>query len=176
MAPKPDHSAFPHICELIAEGRSLRSICRDSGMPSVSTVMRWLAEFPDMREQYARARELQADAFAEEILEIADDATNDWMVRQSESGGAPAAMVNHDHISRSRLRVDARKWLMSKMAPKKYGDKVIHAGDADNPVRFEDKSPDELRAFIVREAAALGVGGPETAAPGIGRGSRTKPH
>lgn len=95
-------------------------------MPSVSTVMRWLAEFPDMREQYARARELQADAFAEEILEIADDATNDWMVRQSESGGAPAAMVNHDHISRSRLRVDARKWLMSKMAPKKYGDKIEH--------------------------------------------------
>lgn len=61
---------------------------------------------------------------AEEILEIADDGTNDWMMRQGENGVALEPIVDHEHISRSKLRVDARKWLMAKMQPKKYGDYV----------------------------------------------------
>lgn len=91
-------------------------------MPSKSAVMKWLSQRPDFADQYARAREMQADHFAEEILEISDDATNDWMLRQQ--GEEPFEVANHEHISRSKLRVDARKWLMSKMAPKKYGEKV----------------------------------------------------
>jgi hypothetical protein len=108
------------ICARLADGESLRKICESADMPDKATVFRWLADESKVgfRDQYVRAREAQADKLAEEILEIADDGRNDTY--QTDDGEA----VNHDVIARSRLRVDARKWLASKMAPKKYGDKV----------------------------------------------------
>jgi hypothetical protein len=108
-----------HICAEIAAGKSMREICRADGMPDMATVFRWLARHAEFREQYTRARELQADYLAEEILEIADDGRNDWTKRED---GSEA--VNAETVQRSRLRVDARKWLMSKLQPKKYGDKI----------------------------------------------------
>ena len=95
------------ICEKIANGRSLRSICAEDGMPTTSTVCKWLIENKEFSEQYARAREKQADYFAEEIIEIADSA-------EAESAA----------VSKAKLQIDARKWAASKIAPKKYGDKV----------------------------------------------------
>lgn len=117
------------ICERIANGQSLREVCRDEAMPGKSTVMRWLGEREAFRDQYARAREAQADYWADEILEISDDGSNDWMKRQH-GDDDPVEVPNHEHISRSKLRVDSRKWLMSKLAPKKYGDRVeqVHSG------------------------------------------------
>lgn len=115
------------ICQRITEGESLRRICLDDGMPAASTVFKWLTDRKEFSEQYARAREAQADHLAEEILQIADDGENDTY--QTENGLA----VNHDVIARSRLRVDARKWLASKMAPKKYGDKLAVGGADDLP-------------------------------------------
>jgi hypothetical protein len=117
------------ICGRIADGESLRKICESADMPSKTTVMRWLADESQkaFRDQYARAREAQADHLAEEILEIADDGRNDTY--ETDSGTA----VNQDVIARSRLRVDARKWLASKMAPKKYGDKLAIGGADDLP-------------------------------------------
>lgn len=116
------------ICARIAEGRSLRSICTDEDMPPARTVFDWLASRPEFSQQYARAREAQADALAEECLDIADDGTNDWMERQSESekgaGVNNGWVLNGEHVQRSRLRIDARKWYASKLAPKKYGDKI----------------------------------------------------
>ncbi len=120
------------ICERLSEGISLREICRAEDMPSKTTVMRWLADKPEFRDHYAIAREAQAEHMADEILEIADNAVNDWMLRKQ--GEDTVEVVNHDHIARSRLMVDARKWLLSKMLPKKYGDKITHAGDAENPI------------------------------------------
>lgn len=111
------------ICNRIAEGESLRSVCRDATMPSKSTVMKWLGENEEFSDQYARAREAQADHFADEIIEIADDATNDFMVRERQDGSTEE-VLNTEHVQRSRLRVDARKWLAARMAPKKYGDKI----------------------------------------------------
>lgn len=112
------------ICERLADGESLRSICRSEGMPSRSEVFRWLAddENAKFRDQYARAKEFGIEALADDIMEISDDARNDWMER----GGAEDAgwVANGEHIQRSRLRVDARKWMLSKLAPKKYGDKL----------------------------------------------------
>jgi hypothetical protein len=110
------------ICAEIAVGKSLREICRADGMPDMRTVFRWLAAHDEFRQQYARAREAQADYLAEEILEIADDGTNDWIERQQ--GDSVSRLVDHENINRSRLRVDARKWLMSKLQPKKYGDRI----------------------------------------------------
>jgi len=126
------------ICERLSQGESLRRICSDKDMPGKSTVMRWLADkdLLGFRDQYARARELQADYWAEEIIEIADDGTNDYVERANKDGSTSKA-VDSEHINRSRLRVDTRKWLMARLAPKKYGDRVTaeHSGLDGTPIR-----------------------------------------
>lgn len=103
-------------------------------MPGMTTVLRWLAdeEKPEFRLQYAYAREAQADLLAEEILEIADDGSNDTY--EDADGNQ---RTDQDVIARSRLRVDARKWLASKMAPKRYGDKIeaTHTGPNGGPIQ-----------------------------------------
>jgi len=107
------------ICEKIANGRSLRSICAEDGMPTTSTVCKWLIENKEFSEQYARARDKQADYFAEEIIEIADSA-------EAESAA----------VAKAKLQIDARKWAASKIAPKKYGDKQeIDVKSSDGSMR-----------------------------------------
>lgn len=121
-----------HICEQLVRGRSLRSICRDdAGMPALGSVMRWLDTDAAFRERYARARELQADTLVDEILEIADDGHNDTYV--DDQG---RVRTDHDAIARSRLRVDARKWIAAKMRPRKYGDRLTlePTGERGEPV------------------------------------------
>lgn len=120
------------ICERIANGQSLRSICKADDMPAASTVFRWLSLHKDFSEQYARVREAQADTLFDEMLDIADDARNDWMERSGEDNAGWQA--NGEHIQRSRLRLDARKWMASKLQPKKYGDKLELAGDPTAPL------------------------------------------
>ena len=109
------------ICERISNGESVRTICKDKSMPCASVVFKWLADETKgaFVEQYARAREAQADFYAESIIQIADDGANDTYM--DDDGGVK---VDQDVIARSRLRVDARKWYASKLAPKKYGDKL----------------------------------------------------
>lgn len=123
------------ICERLAEGESLRSICSEDAMPSQSMVFRWLAADEAFREMYARAREAQADTLFDEILDIADDARNDWMEKRSAEGEQVGWQENGEAIRRSQLRIDARKWMAGKLRPKKYGDKldVEHGG----AVRFD---------------------------------------
>jgi hypothetical protein len=122
------------ICDRIADGQSLREICRDENMPASSTVFKWLTRVETFAEQYALAREAQADALFDEILEIADDGSNDWMERKGEDGTDLGWKENGEALRRSQLRVDARKWMAGKLRPKKYGEKVTLAGDADNPI------------------------------------------
>ena len=112
------------ICALIAEGESLRAVCRIEGMPSKATVLRWLRDNASFRAQYAEARARGMDAMAEDLIEIADDGTNDTYV--DDQGNV---RTDHDVIARSKLRIDTRKWLMSKLAPKKYGDKIDVTSD-----------------------------------------------
>lgn len=106
------------ICKSIALGASLRTICDSDSMPDQTTVYRWLRERDDFRQQYVRAREDQAETMLDQIITIADDTSNDTEI--TDQGERP----NSEWITRSRLRVDARKWAMSKLAPKKYGDKI----------------------------------------------------
>ena len=124
------------ICERLADGESLRSICADDAMPGTSTVCRWLESNDAFREQYARARELQADALFDEMLSIADDAQNDWMARNVDENDNLAWSVNGEHIQRSKLRIDTRKWMAGKLRPKKYGEKldVEHTGKDGGPI------------------------------------------
>lgn len=91
-------------------------------MPACSTVFKWLNEQPAFSEQYARARETQADTIFDEILDIADDGHNDWMLRNF--GEEARYVENGEAIRRSVLRIDARKWMAGKLRPKKYGDKL----------------------------------------------------
>lgn len=110
------------ICERIAEGESVRTIIETDGMPSQSMIYRWLSENQSFREQYAHAREMQADTLFDEMLDIADDGTNDWMLQQR--GENEVWVENGEALRRSQLRIDTRKWIASKLKPKKYGDKL----------------------------------------------------
>lgn len=112
------------ICEQLSMGYSIRTICRADHMPSVQTFFCWLRTRKEFAEQYARAKQEAADAMAEDILDIADDGRNDWMQRADASGDLVGWMLNGEHVQRSKLRIEARKWLMAKMKPKKYGDKI----------------------------------------------------
>jgi hypothetical protein len=119
------------FCAAIAEGNSVRAVCKDTKQPGMTTVFRWLGDpkLTDFRKQYARACEARADAFAEQLLDISDDATNDYMEKVIE-GEVVGYVTNGEAIQRSKLRAETRRWLMSKVQPKKYGDKLdLTSGD-----------------------------------------------
>lgn len=140
------------ICELIVSGFSLKAICALEGFPSITTVLRWVEANDDFRRQYARSQSLKMEHLAEELMEISDDGSNDYM-EQRRKNGEVFIGHNQDHIQRSRLRVDTRKWLMSKLAPKKYSEKVVLSGDEDSPIKHEHNI--DLRALTEDERAAL---------------------
>lgn len=112
------------ICIRLSEGESLRSVCRDEELPAKATVLRWIARHDDFRDQYVRAKAQGAEAIAEEMFDIADDASNDWMEKLDAEGQSIGWQLNGDHVRRSQLRIDTRKWYLSKIMPKKYGDKL----------------------------------------------------
>lgn len=116
------------ICAEIGAGAKLKDICKAEDMPCDRTVYRWLASHDEFSQQYARAMENRAHAMAEEILEISDESGFDVSIN-----GEGIPIVNGETINRAKLRVDTRKWLMSKMAPKKYGDRqaIDHSGQVD---------------------------------------------
>lgn len=105
-------------------------------LPSYSTIMKWLSEDDALSEKYARAREEQAEFMRDEMLDIADDGRNDWMEKRDKDGKIIGQTFNKESVQRSRLRIDSRKWLMAKLKPKKYGDRVDmnHGLQPDNPL------------------------------------------
>ena len=117
---------FDYVCLEIEKGRALRNVLKDGNMPSTSTFYQWLENNIDKAKQYARATEVRADIIFDDILSIADENTNDTFVNDN-----GIEVVNNDVIQRSRLRIDARKWVLSKLNPKKYGDKIQteHSGE-----------------------------------------------
>ena len=109
------------ICRRLSLGESARQICRGDDMPVMSTLMKWLTE-PDkiaFSEQYARARDCQADFYADEIIDIADELGEG---------------VDSNAINIARLRIDSRKWKVARMSPRKYGDKqqIDHTSSDDS--------------------------------------------
>lgn len=115
--------AADEICKRLADGETLKGICRDDHLPAEATVRLWAEEDREgFAERYARARMIGYYAMADELLEIADDGTNDWMVRNADH--EETVTLNGEHVQRSRLRVDTRKWLLAKALPKVFGDKI----------------------------------------------------
>ena len=108
--------SFQIICERLALGESLRSICMDKAMPGMFVVLSWLRERPGYAAQYAHARELQAEGYADSIVAIADGC---------------------DDPAKARVQIDARKWIASKLLPKKYGEKTFHEVDVNVQERRE---------------------------------------
>jgi hypothetical protein len=128
------------ICERIAHGESLRAICRDETTPAMSTVFKWLSQRPAFAEQYALAREAQADALFDEILDIADDSSGDTKIVGRD--GEEREVCDAEFVQRSRLRVDARKWMAGKLRPKVYGEKLDLGGKVDLDLS------DEMKAWL----------------------------
>lgn len=123
------------ICDKLTEGWSLRKLCMQEDFPVASTVYVWLDRFPDFAEKYARAREAATEDMLEDILEIAD---RDGLDPQEK-----------------RVRIDARKWAMGKLKPKKYGDKqTVDVGNKDGETLKVDAHVDTA-ALTVQLAAAL---------------------
>jgi hypothetical protein len=102
------------ICDRLSVGESLSAICRSEGFPAKTAVLRWLARHESFRTQYRYAKEASQDAVAEEIFDILDE-----MPMEKPDGSLDAAAVTW-----AKNRADARKWYLSKIAPKKYGDKI----------------------------------------------------
>lgn len=152
------------ICKLLMEGKSLTEICRLPGMPHAATFMDWIDEDASLSRQYAHARERGYARLADELIAIADETHTEVEVQETDAEGNPLTRedgspmlkrvrvpLSPDVIARNRLRVDTRKWMLSKMLPKIYGDRVTqeHTGKDGGPIAlaavdFKGLSDEEL--------------------------------
>ena len=128
-----------YICAELMMGRSLTSICRDKNVPSLPTVYSWLNSskpyyVEEFFKSYSAAREIQAHVLCDEILEIADDDKHDFYFTRDKQG-REVRKVNYDHIKKSELRINARKWYLAHLQPRKYGNKnhLTKANDKPSP-------------------------------------------
>ena len=142
------------ICEEIAAGRSVASICKDEDMPAASTVFLWLAKNPEFSERYTRAREAQADALFDEALNIADTPADGVKIKVLPSGSVEKTYG--DMIEHRRLQVDTRKWAAARLAPKKYGDRL----DMNVTGSLQTVSDENLDARIAQLLGKAGSAGP----------------
>lgn len=129
-----NHEIADKICEAISDGKSLREICAADDMPAKAVVFRWLAAHKEFSDQYARAREEQAETLADEIVSIADEATATIKAQD----GLTEVVFDSTAVARNRLRVESRKWVASKLKPKKYGDKIQQELSGDINVGFHE--------------------------------------
>ncbi|MDW9814941.1 terminase small subunit protein [Sinorhizobium meliloti] len=151
------------ILDKLSIGKSLREICAAEGMPSESLVRKWVSQDEAFGAQFARAREAGMEALGDEILQIADSQEGDIIT--TEDG---REIVNHDAIQRAKLRVDTRKWIMSKIAPKKYGDRL----DLNHSGSIDSLSDDAIDARLLK---LLGKAGTAAAVGGEGEAEEAKP-
>ncbi|HFE1795603.1 TPA: hypothetical protein ACJHGQ_003121 [Yersinia enterocolitica] len=128
------------ICNLLMEGESLRAICKRDDVPHIATVLAWLHRHEEFHEQYVRAREIQAEVMAEDIIMYADSAAKEASA-----------------VAKARLQVDARKWYASKVATRRYGDRVQH----DQRITITDMTDDELQRKIMELTHAESQSGAE---------------
>lgn len=108
-------------------------------MPCTAAVFNWLAKHPDFVEQYARAREAQADALADDILDIANTPLV-GQIRKTDAEGN-VEVTEEDMLGHRKLQVDARKWIASKLKPRKYGDKLELGSDPNSPLQIQIVDP-----------------------------------
>lgn len=136
MAGRPSvyrEDLFKEALNRISEGESLKSICEDAHMPNRSSIMKWLSESQDLSDKYARAKERCADKWFEELREHADNAVKD-----------------HAKTQAYKLKIDTDKWILARMAPRKYGE----LGDITEKRQQRPKFPfEEVDTQDLRESA-----------------------
>lgn len=151
----------PEVAETILgrlrDGETLNAICRAAELPHESTVRLWVRDNREgFTERYTQARLVGYLHMADELVEIADDGRNDWMVRQQKVGEEEidVSVPNPEAIGRSRLRIDTRKWLLAKALPKVFGEKLVLGGDPDAPlnVAVDDRELARRVAFLLAKA------------------------
>jgi hypothetical protein len=168
QAAPPDAQPKPHgrpsvytdeiatvILGRLAAGEALRTICRDDGMPAESTVRAWALDTTHpFAPRYAHAREMGFFSMADELLEICDDARNDFMERVTKSG-AIETVVNEEVLARSRMRIATRQWLLAKALPQTFGDRIEqNLTVEDITPRPQDPGREAMRAAMRRVRAA----------------------
>ena len=155
----PENAA--RICEMIVTGETLDAAAKAIGANSRTTILMWVAQDAEFEAMYRRAKTAQADAMAEQIIAIADDAGGDWKVVDGGNG----AIVDREAVLRSKLRVETRLKLMASFAPKRYGAKVevehgVTEGFADRLMRARERAmamatvSDPLLVNVARAADA----------------------
>lgn len=134
---------MPPRMSSLALGESLREICADERMPDKATVLRWILSdnklYKDFRDQYARAREIQLELNEDEILDIADDGTNDYVDRTRRDGSTETVFDN-EHFQRSKLRIEARERKIARM--RGGGSNKGHGGTNPKP---EEQKPQTIK-------------------------------
>jgi len=139
------------ICEQLAGGHSLISICEADDMPGIATVLRWLPLHKEFREDYARARETWAEFEFENMMRIADTPLEGTKTKVSEEG---VEVTTEDMLGHRSLQVATRKWVLARMAPKKYGDKILQElTGADGAPLFSDEERDKRLAALLDRIA-----------------------
>ena len=143
------------ICELIACGSLMKDAAREVGIPP-ETVCRWVAKHEDFREAYATARVLRTEVWAEELVEIADDASHDYRIDQEGN-----CIFDAENVHRARLRIDTLKWQLVRLDPRLWGNRrTIHVRQDWSQLSQEDR----IRKALDILGAEGEIGDPE--APG----------
>lgn len=143
------------ICKRLAEGESLREICRDPHIPHRETVTKWAtADVQGFAVRYAEARDSYLDLMADETLAIAD---TPQLGEKTKSTALGVEVMEGDMIEHRRLRVDTRKWYLSKLAPKRYGDRLAHELSGPDGKPIETTSDSEHAGKLFADIAALVV-------------------
>ena len=137
------------ICDRISRGESLKAICNTQGIPDQVVVYGWLGRQPEFAQMYARAREEQADTLADEIAALADEEPR--MVVDDKG----VARIDSAWVQWQKNRVEARKWVAAKLKPKKWGERIQVAGDADSPLKVEAEVGAEKLLKAILENAQL---------------------
>lgn len=121
------------ICELVADGQSINKISKMPGMPTRSTILKWFRDVPEFSDMYVRAKEIGFEVLADEIIDIADAAEN----------------IKTEELRRHQLMIETRKWLLAKLQPRKYGDRLTQeiVGDANNPVHVEQRTQMSIEEY-----------------------------
>ncbi|HHO9807113.1 DNA-binding protein [Escherichia coli] len=121
------------ICELVADGQSINKISKMPGMPTRSTILKWFRDVPEFSDMYIRAKEIGFEVLADEIIDIADAAEN----------------IKTEELRRHQLMIETRKWLLAKLQPRKYGDRLTQeiVGDANNPVHVEQRTQMSIEEY-----------------------------
>ena len=165
------------ICSELKKGRSLESICKAEGMPAISTVLDWVEQDPAFAEQYAHARKIGYALLANEIIQLSDK-THEWVtIQELDNEGKPQfdehgkpklkqvlMPLSADVIAHKRVQIDTRKWMLSKMLPKVYGDKVTteHTGAEGGPIaiaavdlkNLSDEELENMNRLMLKAAAS----------------------